>query len=90
MITKAVPLAHQYIPNLLKVTLIKSSSKCNPGVRSCLEALGMSKINKHRYHKNTPEIRGMIFKVGLFPLLVLYINTVITLIFSFFFFPIGC
>lgn len=64
MITKAVPLAHQYIPNLLKVTLIKSMTKCNPTVRSSLEALGMKKINKHRYHKNTPEIRGMIYQVS--------------------------
>jgi ribosomal protein L30 len=62
-IARLLPLTQQFIPNIFKVTLIKSSTKANPKVRSNLEALGMTKINKHRYHKNTPEIRGMIYVV---------------------------
>lgn len=69
MTARLAPLAQQYIPNILKVTLIKSGTKANPKVRSSLESLGMSKINKHRYHKNSPEIRGMIYVVCIYNLL---------------------
>ena|SRR5271163_5093837 len=74
------PITKQFIPNLFKVTLIKSCTKANPKVRSNLLALGISKINRHRYHKNSPEIRGMIFAVFsppfLFYILYLFLNSI--------------
>eukprot|EP01132_Coremiostelium_polycephalum_P005914 gene5914-7363_t len=47
---------------VIKLTLIKSSSHTTPDVKGTLKALGLYKMHHYMYHKNTPEIRGMIHK----------------------------
>ncbi|KYQ91785.1 hypothetical protein DLAC_07580 [Tieghemostelium lacteum] len=47
---------------VIKVTLVKSSSNCRPDLKGTIEALGLHKRLHYRYHKNTPEVRGMINK----------------------------
>eukprot|EP01111_Echinosteliopsis_oligospora_P005099 TRINITY_DN1828_c0_g1_i1.p1 TRINITY_DN1828_c0_g1~~TRINITY_DN1828_c0_g1_i1.p1 ORF type:complete len:103 (-),score=21.97 TRINITY_DN1828_c0_g1_i1:51-359(-) len=60
MVNLKQTLQHQFINNLLKVTLTRSPHHGRPNVRACIATLGLKRINQHRYHKNTAEIRGMI------------------------------
>ena len=47
----------------LKVTLVKSLIGRLPRQRECLRGLGLKRINAERELPDTPEVRGMIFKV---------------------------
>lgn len=48
----------------IKVTLKKSKIGSNRKVRAILIGLGLTKTNKTVVRKDTPEIRGMLKKVG--------------------------
>ncbi|KAN0038392.1 hypothetical protein ACTA71_000567 [Dictyostelium dimigraforme] len=49
---------------LLKITLIKSGNRGVPDhMKGTMNALGLRKMHHYMYHKNTPEIRGMIHKL---------------------------
>lgn len=45
-------------------TLVKSGIGSNKKVRDTLTGLGLTKMNKTVTRKDTPEIRGMLAKVG--------------------------
>ena len=47
----------------LRITLVKSSISEPAKVRKVLVGLGLRKMNRSVIRKDTPEIRGMIFKV---------------------------
>lgn len=47
----------------LKVTKIRSAIGRQSMQKKTLEALGLGKMNSSRVHNDTPQIRGMIFKV---------------------------
>jgi len=47
----------------LRVTKIRSAIGRESGQKKTLEALGLGKVNSSRVHNDTPQIRGMIFKV---------------------------
>ena len=47
----------------LKITLKKSIIGRNQRQRKTIEALGLKKIGQTVVHEDTPQIRGMIFKV---------------------------
>ena len=47
----------------LRITLVKSSISEPEKVRKVLSGLGLRKMNRSVIRKDTPEIRGMIFKV---------------------------
>ncbi|MGI6216353.1 MAG: 50S ribosomal protein L30 [Coriobacteriales bacterium] len=47
----------------LRVTQVKSSIGYAENQRRILESLGLGRIGRSRDHYDTPEIRGMIFKV---------------------------
>ena len=47
----------------LKVKLTKSFSGANERQMRTIQGLGLRKFNQERLLKDTPEIRGMIFKV---------------------------
>ncbi|HWI40091.1 MAG TPA: 50S ribosomal protein L30 [Verrucomicrobiae bacterium] len=48
----------------IKVTLIRSHIGKPSAQRSVLQGMGLTKVNKTVLLKDTPEIRGMIRKVG--------------------------
>ncbi|KAN0023948.1 hypothetical protein ACTFIV_008339 [Dictyostelium citrinum] len=49
---------------VLKITLIKSGQRgAEEHIKGTMSALGLRKIHHYMYHKNTPEIRGMIHKL---------------------------
>lgn len=45
-------------------TLVKSGNDSNKKIRATLTGLGLTKMNKTMTRKDTPEIRGMLAKVG--------------------------
>ena len=47
----------------LRVTKVRSAIGRDSGQKKTLEALGLGKVNSTRVHSDTPQIRGMIFKV---------------------------
>ncbi len=47
----------------LKVTLVKSFSGSNERQLRTIQGLGLKKFGQFRILKDTPEIRGMVFKV---------------------------
>jgi len=47
----------------LRVTKIKSAIGRQAGQKKTLEALGLGRIRSFRIHTDTPQIRGMLFKV---------------------------
>ncbi len=47
----------------LKVTKIRSAIGRQSTQKRTLEALGLGKMNSSKIHNDTPQIRGMIFKV---------------------------
>lgn len=47
----------------LRVTKVKSAIGRQSGQKKTLEALGLGKVNSSRVHNDTPQIRGMLFKV---------------------------
>jgi large subunit ribosomal protein L30 len=47
----------------LRVTKVKSAIGRQSGQKKTLEALGLGKMNSSRVHNDSPQIRGMIFKV---------------------------
>lgn len=47
----------------LRVTKIRSAIGRESGQKKTLEALGLRKVDSFRVHSDTPQIRGMIFKV---------------------------
>ena len=49
--------------SLIKITLIRSRSKCTPRQVATLDGLGMSKRGKTKILKDTKPIRGMILKM---------------------------
>ena len=48
----------------IKYTLVKSGIGSNKKIRATLTGLGLTKMQKTTTRKNTPEIRGMLNKVG--------------------------
>lgn len=48
----------------LKITLIKSTSKCNKNQKATVEALGLKKIGSSVEQQDNPQIRGMIKTVS--------------------------
>jgi large subunit ribosomal protein L30 len=48
----------------LKITLIKSTSKCRKNQKATVEALGLKKIRDFVEHEDSPQIRGMIRTVS--------------------------
>ena len=53
----------RWIMRSLRITLVKSSISEPEKVRKVLGGLGLRKMNRSVIRKDTPEIRGMIFKV---------------------------
>ena len=49
---------------MVKITLVKSVSNENKGVKATVAALGLKKIRSFRIHEDTPAIRGQIKKVS--------------------------
>ncbi|KAF2070468.1 hypothetical protein CYY_008209 [Polysphondylium violaceum] len=49
---------------VIKVTLHKSPSHAIPEIKGTIKALGLEKRFHSIYHKNTPEVRGMIHKAN--------------------------
>lgn len=47
----------------LRVTKIRSAIGREKSQKQTLEALGLGKMNSSRLHSDTPQIRGMLFKV---------------------------
>lgn len=47
----------------LKIQLIRSTIDYNKKIKATVRALGLTKLNKIKIHKDTPQIRGMINKV---------------------------
>ncbi len=47
----------------LRVTQVKSTIGYKDNQRRICESLGLGKIGRYHDHADTPEIRGMIFKV---------------------------
>lgn len=47
----------------LKIKLIKSFAGSNERQLATIRGLGLTKFNQERLLKDTPEIRGMLFKV---------------------------
>lgn len=47
----------------LRVTKVRSAIGRQSAQKKTLEALGLRKLNSSRVHNDTPQIRGMIFKV---------------------------
>lgn len=48
----------------IKYTLVKSGIGSTKKIRATLTGLGLTKMQKTTTRKNTPEIRGMLNKVG--------------------------
>ncbi len=48
----------------LKVTQVRSTIGQNPSHKKTLAALGLRKIGHTRSYSDTPQIRGMINKIG--------------------------
>lgn len=48
----------------LKVTLVKSLIGSSENQRATVKTLGLGKLNSASEHNDTPQIRGMIRKVG--------------------------
>ncbi len=48
----------------LKVTLVKSIIGSSETQRATVKTLGLGKLNSFAEHNDTPQIRGMIRKVG--------------------------
>jgi large subunit ribosomal protein L30 len=46
-----------------KLKLVKSVIGCPPDQRATIKGLGLRKMNSNVVVKDTPEMRGMIFKV---------------------------
>ena len=46
------------------IKLVKSKIGCTPKQRATLEALGLRKIRQEKTLPDSPDIRGMIFKVS--------------------------
>ncbi|WP_243313514.1 50S ribosomal protein L30 [Fundidesulfovibrio agrisoli] len=46
------------------ITLVKSKIGCNPKQKATLEALGLKRIRQEKTLPDTPDVRGMIFKVS--------------------------
>ncbi len=47
----------------LKVTLVRSTIGKPEKHKKILQSLGLTKINKTKVFHNTPQIRGMLFKI---------------------------
>ena len=47
----------------LRVTKVRSAIGREKGQKKTLKALGLGKMNSSKVHNDTPQIRGMIFKV---------------------------
>ncbi len=47
----------------LRVTKVRSAIGREIGQKRTLEALGLRKMNSSKTHNDTPQIRGMLFKV---------------------------
>lgn len=47
----------------LRVTKIRSAIGREVSQKRTLEALGLRKMNSSRVHNDTPQLRGMIFKI---------------------------
>jgi len=52
------------VTNRVKVTLVKSSIGRPEKQRRILQGMGLGRVGKTVYLQNTPEINGMIRKVG--------------------------
>lgn len=50
--------------NLIKVTLVRSLSKCLENHIACVKGLGLRRMNQSKAVIDTPENRGMINKVS--------------------------
>lgn len=50
--------------NPIKVTLVRSLSKCLESHKACIRGLGLRKMNHTVIVNDTPENRGMINKVS--------------------------
>lgn len=48
----------------IKVTLVKSTIATLPQHKKIVAALGLKKVNSYKIHEETPNILGMIAKVG--------------------------
>jgi large subunit ribosomal protein L30 len=48
---------------MLRITLVKSTNRAKKKQFATVEALGLRKIRSVVEHNDTPQIRGMIFKV---------------------------
>lgn len=49
---------------MIKVTLFKSPIGYNITQKRTVKALGLNKMNSSAIHNDTPQIRGMVFKVN--------------------------
>jgi large subunit ribosomal protein L30 len=50
--------------NFVKVTLVRSLSKCIEGHKACVRGLGLKRIHQTVSVMDSPETRGMINKVS--------------------------
>jgi ribosomal protein L30 len=72
------PLQKQFIDSIVKVTLVRSSWRTRAWVKLNLKALGLQRINQHRYLPNSADIRGKILVVcWLFDVFVVFCLTVL-------------
>ena len=49
--------------NSLKVTLVKSAIKSGTKLERTIRALGITRLNQTVMHDDSPQVRGMVFKV---------------------------
>jgi large subunit ribosomal protein L30 len=49
--------------SLIKVTLVKSTSNCDPRQLATVKGLGLERIGRSKILKDTAPIRGMVMKV---------------------------
>ncbi|MDM8527219.1 50S ribosomal protein L30 [Anaerolineales bacterium HSG24] len=52
------------MPNILKITLVKSAIGYSKRQKGTVRALGLRRLGQTVKHKDTPVIRGMITKVS--------------------------
>jgi large subunit ribosomal protein L30 len=48
----------------LKITQVKSAIDCERSQKETVRSLGIKKLYQTVYHKDTPQIRGMIQKIS--------------------------
>jgi large subunit ribosomal protein L30 len=48
----------------LRITLVRSTIGCKPKTRACVHTLGLRKIRQTVERPDTPDVRGLLARVG--------------------------